>query len=136
MKFIGIREDGRSFNPPYQIVDYVPQSYPPEVLEKILRYLNPGDDWNCVCAVLCDFGCHRCKRRLLDGGCYMTDGEYVWPLTLRHQIQSHGFPFPVEFLEKMQLMKFKCPKVAPSENERIGHDVIQFLTEMDTAIGP
>jgi hypothetical protein len=113
VKFIGFRDDGRSFHPPYARVGFDPVVYERKELKRVLRYLRGDINWNWLYSTMHidNVRCPTCGKRYRDPGTYFTDGEFVWPVTLGHQVQAHGFPLPEAFRAKMAKVRFMCPKI-------------------------
>jgi hypothetical protein len=80
----------------YMLEDYVDKTCPPEILTKVIYYLS-----NAPIALAGQVPRDECGLcgELIDTAAYRTDGIWLWPDHLSHDVAKHDFCVPNQMVE-------------------------------------
>jgi hypothetical protein len=80
----------------YKLEDYVDTSCPPEIKEKIISYLDTAP--LVLVGQVPERRCGLCDD-LIHPAAYRSDGIWLWPDGLVHDVSKHNFCIPNQMLE-------------------------------------
>jgi SUKH-3 immunity protein len=89
----------------------------PAEVERLLSYLRAGAPTDDSAYWVVDVTDPRC--RFVVRGDYRTDGEWVWPASVKHYLQHHGFAPEPGLREHIAGRGYRCPPVSPGLLDRV-----------------
>jgi hypothetical protein len=80
----------------YTLEDYVDTTCPPDILEKVIAYLSNAP--LALVGQVDEISCGLCGE-LLHPASFRSDGEWLWPDRLSHDVEKHDFCVPNAMVE-------------------------------------
>lgn len=123
--FFRPNDNDPEFLPKYS--DFIDPGWVSEVTKKkVAGYLEKAE---CILAgPYADEKCAFCDKRFCGSVTFYSDGEWVWPATLSHDVACHNVRLPDKFMRKIEASGYSPPPTCSTPYDKLPFPGSEKLT--------